>query len=301
MKCAVMGAGAVGAYYGGMLARAGHEVVLIARPAHVQAMQADGLRLQTQAFDERVRVQASTGADAVQGADVVLFCVKSNDTEAAGAQMRPHLSTHTQVWSLQNGVDNAERLAAVLQRPVAPAVVYVATEMAGPGHVRHHGRGELVLPTAALMPEWQAIFEAAGVPLQGSDNVMGALWAKLLLNCAYNALSASGPLPYGLLVQVPGVWQTMRDVVHECLAVAAAEGVTVPGDAWAAVERIAATMPTQYSSTAQDRLRGKPSEIDHLNGYVVRRGELLGVPTPANRVLLTLVRVMEAATATKSP
>jgi 2-dehydropantoate 2-reductase len=210
MKFAVMGAGAVGCYYGGMLARAGHRVTLIARPAHVQAIQAEGLRLQTQTFDERVPLQVSTEPQAVQGADVVLFCVKSNDTESAGALIGPHLAPHTQVWSLQNGVDNAERLAAVLGRPVAPAVVYVATGMAGPGHVRHHGRGELVLPAWALTPEVLAVFAAAGVPLEGSDNVAGALWAKLVLNCAYNALSASGPVPYGALVQVPGVWQVMR-------------------------------------------------------------------------------------------
>ena len=134
---------------------------------------------------------------------------------------------------------------------------------------------------------------AAGVPTEISDNVRGALWAKLILNCAYNALSAVGRIPYGELVQQPGVQDTMRDVVAECRAVAAADGVTLPGDVDAAVRRIAETMPGQYSSTAQDLMRGKPSEIDHLNGYVVRRGEALGVPTPANRVLWAMVKLVE--------
>jgi len=114
LKVAVMGAGAVGCYYGGMLARAGHPVTLIGRPAHVQAVRAQGLRMQTQSFDERVPLTASTEASAVAGADLVLFSVKSPDTQAGGEQMRPHLAPGALVLCLQNGVDNAERLRTVL-------------------------------------------------------------------------------------------------------------------------------------------------------------------------------------------
>jgi 2-dehydropantoate 2-reductase len=293
-KVAVMGAGAVGCYFGGMLARAGHDVVLIARPDHVQAIQRDGLRLDTQAFDERVRLGASTDASAVQGASLVLFCVKSTDTESAGAQLMPHLPTDTLVLCLQNGVDNAERLRGVLpQHQIAAAVVYVATEMAGAGHVRHHGRGELVIePSRDSTAVAQALI-AAGVPTEISDNVRGALWLKLILNCAYNAVSAIAQRPYGENVQSEGVQNVMRDVVSECLAVAKAEGVQVPGDVHAAVRKIAETMPSQYSSTAQDLARGKRSEIDYLNGLIVRRGEALGIATPANRVLWALVKLLE--------
>lgn len=294
LTVAVLGAGAVGCYYGGMLARAGHAVTLIGRPQHVQVFAAQGLRMQTLTFDETVPVAASTDASAVAGADVVLFAVKSPDTEAAGEQLRPHLAPDALVLCLQNGVDNAERLRAVLPgASVAAAVVYVATEMAGPGHLRHHGRGELVIEPAARSDEVAQALVAAGVPTEVSGNVRGALWAKLILNCAYNALSAVGRIAYGQLVQQPGVRDVMRDVVAECRAVAAADGVTLPGDVDLAVRRIAETMPGQYSSTAQDLMRGKPSEIDFLNGFVVRRGDALGVPTPANRVLWTLVKLVE--------
>ncbi|QBM27172.1 ketopantoate reductase family protein [Hydrogenophaga pseudoflava] len=297
LQVAVLGAGAVGCFYGGMLARAGHRVTLIGRPQHVQVFEAQGLRMQTLAFDETVKLHASTEASAVAGADLVLFAVKSPDTETAGAQMREHLKPGALVLCLQNGVDNAERLRAVLTGvQVAAAVVYVATEMAGPGHLRHHGRGELVIEPSTASERVVQALAAAGVPTEISDNVRGALWAKLILNCAYNALSAVGRIPYGELVQQPGVQDTMRDVVAECRAVAAADGVTLPGDVDAAVRRIAETMPSQYSSTAQDLMRGKPSEIDHLNGHVVRRGEALGVPTPANRVLWAVVKLVEAAT-----
>ena len=294
MKIAVMGAGAVGCFYGALLARAGHEVVLIGRPAHVQAVERDGLRLEMQGFDQRLRVAASTEAAAVQGAGLVLFCVKSTDTETAAAQLRPHLAPGALLLSLQNGVDNAERLRAVLPaHEVAATVVYVATGMAGPGHVRHHGRNELVMERSRQGEAVARLLNAAGVPTELSDDVRGALWAKLIVNCAYNALSAITQLPYGRLAQGVGVNEMLRDVVAECLAVARADGVQVPGDPDAAVRRIAETMPSQVSSTAQDLARGKRSEIDHLNGYVLRRGQALGVPTPANRVLHALVKLLE--------
>jgi 2-dehydropantoate 2-reductase len=299
LKVAVMGAGAVGCYYGAMLARAGHDVVLVARPPHVEAIASNGLRLQTARFDEQVRLAASLDASAVQGADVVLFCVKSTDTESAGALMQPFLKADALVLCLQNGVDNADRLRGQLpQQDVAAAVVYVATEMAGPGHVKHNGRGELVLaPSASAAVSSEALAKAlvaAGVPTEISGNVRGALWAKLTLNCAYNAVSAITQLPYGKTVPGVGIKDVTRDLVAECLAVAAAEGVEIPGDMDAAVRKIAETMQSQYSSTAQDLARGKLTEIDYLNGFIVQRGEALGIATPVNRVMWALVKLLES-------
>ena len=295
LRVAVLGAGAVGCYFGALLARAGHAVTLIGRQAHVQQVQAHGLRLQTAALNVQVPMTATTDVGAVAGVDVVLFCVKSTDTEEATRQMRPHLGARTLVLTLQNGVDNDERVREVLgsAQPVAAAVVYVATEMAGPGHVRHHGRGELVIAPSSLSSVVAQQFIAAGIATEISGNVRGALWAKLVLNCAYNALSALSQQPYGRLVQTPGVTDVIADVVAECLAVAQADGIRIPGDVQAAVRGIAATMPGQLSSTAQDLARGKPSEIDHLNGYVVQRGAALGVATPLNRAMWVLVKLAE--------
>jgi len=295
LKLAVMGAGAVGCYYGGMLARAGHDVTLIARPVHVAAIAQGGLRLQTAAFDEQIRVTASSDASAVQGASLVLFCVKSLDTESAGAQIKPYLAPDALVLCLQNGVDNADRLRGVLpQHTVAAAVVYVATEMAGPGHLRHHGRGELVIEPSSSAEAVAQALAAAGVPTQISGNVRGELWAKLIINCAYNAVSAITQLPYGKTGVGDGMQDVIRDVVAECLAVANAEGVQVAGDVDSAVRKIFESMPNQFSSTAQDLARGKRSEIDFLNGLVVRRGDALGIATPANRVLWALVKLLES-------
>ena len=294
-KIAVMGAGAVGCYYGGMLARAGHDVTLVARPQHVDAIRRDGLRLQATGFDEFIRLAASSDASAVKGAGVVLFSVKSTGTEAAGQEIRPHLQPGALVVCLQNGVDNADRLRAVLpDHEVAAAVVYVASEMAGPGHVRHHGRGELVLEPSAATHVLAKALAAAGVPTEVSGDVRAALWSKLILNCAYNAVSAIAQLPYGKTVVGEGVRDVMRDVIAECLDVARAEGVQVPAAMIAGIDKLADSMPAQLSSTAQDLARGRHTEIDYLNGLIVRRGEALGIATPANRVLWALVKLLES-------
>ena len=300
MKVAVMGAGAVGCYFGAMLARAGHAVTLIGRPQHVEAVNRRGLYLDSKSFQEHVPMSASTEAAAVAGSDVVLFCVKSSDTEAAGRQIAPHLGEKTVLLTLQNGVDNAERLQAALPQEVIPAVVYVATEMAGAGHVKHHGRGDLVIGASASSEAIAAQLIAAGVPVTVSDNANGELWVKLIVNCAYNAISAISRMPYGQMVEGDGVPAVMDDVVMECLAVAKAAGVIVPGDVRASVPGIARAMKEQFSSTAQDLMRGKPTEIDHLNGYVVRKGAALGVPTPVNRVLHSLVKLLESKAVTQA-
>jgi 2-dehydropantoate 2-reductase len=240
-------------------------------------------------------VAASNAIDAVKDGQVVLLCVKSTDTEAVATQILPCLAPNAVVLSLQNGVDNVDRLRRLLpHHVVAAAVVYVATEMVGPGHVKHHGRGELVIEPFPGSPNVVQALIAAGVPTEISDNVRGALWLKLILNCAYNAVSAIAQLPYGKTVVGDGVHDVMQDVVSECLAVAKAEGVQVAGNVDSAVRLIAETMPTQFSSTAQDLARGKRSEIDYLNGLIVRRGEVLGIATPANRVLWSLVKLLES-------
>jgi len=294
LSVAIMGAGAVGCYFGGMLARAGIDVVLIGRPDHAQAIAASGLRLQTRSFDEHVRVRASAEVSAVRGASLVLFCVKSTDTEAAAQSLRPHLGADALVLSLQNGIDNADSLRRLLPQAVRAAVVYVAVEMAGPGHVRHHGRGDLLVENGAGGDAWIESFRAAGVPVEVSADVRQALWVKLILNCAYNALSAVGQVAYGRMLAVDSVVELMHAAVRECVAVAHAEGVSIPADIEAKVFALARGMPDQRSSTAQDLARGRRTEIDHLNGAVVRRGRAHGIPTPVNQALQAVVHLLEA-------
>jgi 2-dehydropantoate 2-reductase len=303
---AVVGAGAVGSFYGAMLARAGRRVTLIGRPAHVDAIARDGLALDMGGRVERLRIPARTDLAAVRGADLVLFCVKSTDTEATAQALAPLLAPQTVVLSLQNGVENGALISAHLPQRMVPAVVYVATSLPAPGTVRHHGRGELLIgaPTpqaahdpsmAATLQDIVALFGAAGIAVTISPDVMAELWSKLLVNCAYNAISALAQAPYARLAALPEVRDVQHAIVREVIAVAGADGVPLASDAaMAAVERIGATMPGQLSSTAQDVARRKPSEIDHLNGFIVRRGRALGVPTPVNQTLHALVKLVES-------
>ena len=293
MKVAVMGAGAVGSYIGAMLARAGHDVTLVARPQHVEAIRTHGLLVTGLNFKGSVPLHAVTDASGVTGANVVLLCVKSGDTESAGRAMAPYLAADATVLSLQNGVDNAERLQAVIGRTVVPAAVYVAAEMTEAGHVLHKGRGDLIIGPSPASAEIARHFNAAAIPTVVSDDVVSALWVKLVTNCVYNALSAVAELPYGPLFKVAGVIDVADDVINECLAVARALGISIPADIRDTVLALASTMPQQFSSTAQDLARGKPTEIDHLNGYVVTKGVRLGIPTPVNRALLVMVRLRE--------
>jgi 2-dehydropantoate 2-reductase len=303
---AVVGAGAVGSFYGAMLGRAGHRVTLIGRAAHVQAVERDGLRLDMAGRVEVIRMAASADIAAVRGAGLVLFCVKSTDTDAAAREMAPHLDAGAVVMSLQNGVENAATIGRQVRQAVFPVVVYVATAMPEAGLVKHFGRGDLVIgprdaaagrdaELMATLQELASLLAAAQVPVRVSGDVMAELWSKLMVNCAYNAISGLAQASYGQLAASPPVRDLQHAVVAEVVALAAAEGIDLRlGAALEAMTRIAPAMPGQLSSTAQDMARHKPSEIDHLNGFVVRRGRELGVATPANQALFALVKLVEA-------
>ncbi len=296
---AVLGAGAVGCYFGGMLARAGVPVTLIGRARHVDAVQADGLFLDGLRFQERIRVSATTDASAARDADIVLFCVKTVDTESAAKLPGPD----SLVVSLQNGVDNVARIRSVTGVEAIPAVVYVAAAMSAPGRVKHSGRGDLVIGDIwenerlrRSLPAIAGMFERAEVPCRVSDNVEGELWTKMIINCAYNAVSALGRAKYAALVRDRLTRDLMQQVTEEAITVARAGGVRLPDvDLMEAVWQIGDAMAEATSSTAQDIARGNRTEIDSLNGYIVRRGGELGVPTPANRTLHALVKLLEVA------
>ena len=290
-----MGAGAVGCYFGARLREAGHDVRLIGRPAMVESVSRQGLRLQSGAREAVIALEATSDPAAVGDAEVVLFCVKSGDTETTGRTIAQHLAADCTVVCLQNGVDNAQRLSAVIGRPAVPAAVYVALAMAGPGHVVHHGRGELIIGPSPGSERIAAAFIAAGVPTQVTPAVIDALWVKLTINCAYNALSALTQLPYGTLIRRPGIEATMRDIVEECRCVAASVGTALPARLWDDVLDISRTMAAQLSSTAQDVARKRRSEIEFINGHVVRVADAHGVSVPLNRLLYGLIRIADDA------
>jgi 2-dehydropantoate 2-reductase len=298
-KIAVVGAGAVGGYFGGLLARAGAPVVMIGRPAFVEAVKKNGLFLDTVQFQESVGVEASADLGAARGAGIVLFCVKTTDNATTARALEPLLAPGALVLSLQNGVDNVEQIRAAASIDALPTVVYVAASVPEPGRVKHVGRGDLVLgPKNEKTERVAALFARANVPCRISENIEGELWTKLIWNCALNAVSALGRAKYGQIAASADARKVVETVVDEVLAVARAANIYPPGleDPRAAIAgafKIATQMAEAFSSTAQDMMRGKPTEIDSLNGYISRRGAELGVPTPVNHALYALVKLAE--------
>ncbi len=298
-KIAVVGAGAVGGYFGGFLARAGAPVVMIGRAAFVEAVKKNGLFLDTLQFQESVKVEVSTELNAVRGAEIVLFCVKTTDNAETARALAPLLAPGAIVLSMQNGVDNVEQIRAAAGIEAVPAVVYVAASVPEPGRVKHVGRGDLVVgPENERTKKIEAVFSRAGVGCRISENIEGELWTKLVWNCALNAVSALGRAKYGLIASSPDAWKVVETAVYEVLAVAKAAGIQPPGledpkAALAGALKIATQMAEALSSTGQDLNRGKRTEIDSLNGYISRRGAELGVLTPVNHALFALVKLAE--------
>ena len=304
-RIAVLGAGAVGCYFGGMLARAGAPVTLIGRPPHIEAIARHGLFFDGQHFQQWIPVLASTQTSAARDAEFVLLCVKTLDTEDAARSLAPHLAPGAAVFSLQNGVDNVQRIRSAAHIDAFAAVVYVAAAMTAPGRIKHSGRGDLILgdfPGIAgedahrrcQLERMALLFERAEVPCRISDNVEGELWTKLIMNCAYNAISAIGRAHYHRTTGNPWTREVMLRVIEEAMAVARAAGVRLPeADMVGAVLAISHTMADATSSMAQDLARGRRTEIDSLNGYLARRGAELGVTTPVNQTLHALIKLLE--------
>ena len=306
-RVAVMGAGAVGSYFGGMLARAGVSVTLIGRRDHVKAIRRDKLFLDTVTFQERVAVEASTDPAAVADADVVLFCVKGVDNQAASRSIAPHLAADAIVVILQNGVDNVEAIRAMSGIDALPAVVYIAAALPEPGHVKHLGRGELAIGEltsgagsssssirSARTEKIAALFSSAGVPCRISDYIEADSWAKFIMNCAGNAVTAIAQCSYAEAAKNPVSRELMSGLIEETVVVARAAGIRLPNVNFMEEGiKSLATFGAATSSTAHDLARGRPTEIDLLNGYVARLGQKLGLATPSNFSVYAMVKLLE--------
>jgi 2-dehydropantoate 2-reductase len=298
-RIAVVGAGAVGGYFGGMFARAGAPTVFIGRKHFADAVNSKGLVLDKSESRERIRATATVEMSAVRDCSLILLCVKANDTSVTANQMTPFVRPDTTVVCLQNGVDNADQVRAAANVAAVPAAVYVAVSVPESGRVKHLARGDLIIgPPSERTRHLADLFGRAGIPCRVSDNIEGELWLKLLRNCALNAISALGQSRYGQIVQSEDAKKLMEQIVDEVLAVTRAADVVLPGvddrkSGMAAAMELARQMADAVSSTAQDLNRGQPTEIDALNGYISRRGAELRIPVPVNHALFTLVKLAE--------
>lgn len=293
MTTALIGAGAVGSYYAARLALAGERVILIARPAAARTIAETGLRLEEDGETRTARVEATDDPSRVARADLVLVCVKAPDTAQAARDLAPHLAPGAVLVSLQNGLGNAETLATITGHPALPGLVYTALSLAAPGHVLHKGGGRVVIGAGPGAETAAARLTAAGIQAEVSAHATTALWTKLAVNCALNALSALTGRDYGTIAANPDTEPTLAAILDECRAVAAAEGLTLPSDLLAQVQTVMAAMPAQRSSTAQDLAAARKTEIAHLNGEIARRAARYGLEVPLNRALALMVALRE--------
>jgi 2-dehydropantoate 2-reductase len=284
-----------------MLSRSGVPVRLIGRELHVEAIARDGLLLHGLRIHERIPLAATTSiAEGVRDAGVILFCVKTVSTESTAREMRPFLEPKATILSFQNGIDNIDRIHSAIRLHAIPTAVYVAAEMTAPGCVTHTGRGDLVIGYHAGWPRQPdleplaAMFEQAEIPCRISEEIAIELWTKLVMNCAYNAVSALTRAQYGRVVRSEPVRDFCMRAIGETIAVARAEGVFLSEQVVAeAALRLAEKMTGATSSMAQDIARGRPTEIDSLNGYVARCGKVLGIATPVSDILTEMVKLLE--------
>ncbi|HTM22270.1 MAG TPA: 2-dehydropantoate 2-reductase [Kofleriaceae bacterium] len=323
MRYAVLGAGAVGSYVGGMLARAGQPVVLIGRRPHVEAIRRDGLHIGGLVGPYQVRVEASESIEAAIGADILLLCVKSQDTTATCAALAPHLGADVPVVSLQNGVRNLELIDASplgAGRAVGGIVVFNAVFME-PGRVQLTTSGELVIGAAStgggFGPRLEAMaaeLRAAGVGVRLRADIEGVLWSKLLINLN-NGLGAVTGQTTAEAVRDPLARRIAAALVGEGIDVTRAAGIRLGKLPKVDPERLRRMLrlplptflvrallrlmvdihPDARGSTWQSLARGQPTEIEFLNGEVVRLAESRGLDAPYNRAIRDLVRAAEAA------
>jgi 2-dehydropantoate 2-reductase len=307
MRLAVLGSGGIGGYYGALLAKGGHDVAFIARGAQLEALQQRGLTVRTPEGESTIHVTAVADSKRLAPVDLVLFCVKSCDTEPAAQALVPLMARDTAVVTFQNGVDNVEAIAAVVgSGAVLAGAVYIALQLAGPGVVlRTGGEGKIVFGelSGCLTERVQRIaraFQESGVPHQVSTDIPRVLWEKFLFIAGVGGVTALARSGIGPLLASPEGRTLLTTSCEEIAAVARAERVPLPADAVDRVVEQAATLPPQWrSSMARDIDDGRRLEVEALSGAVVRRGLKLGVPTPVHRTIAACLSVHQPSASTK--
>ena len=303
MRIAIIGAGGIGAIYGAALAKAGNEVIFVARGAHLAAMQQTGLRIEGDRGETLIRPAQATGdiaSIAVGGpVDYALLCVKLWDVESSGEQLRPIIGPQTAVVTLENGVDAAERLIPILgPGPVMGGTAWVTGSIVAPGVVRQTGTycqmtfGELDRQPRARGERLRAVCEAAGIEGILSPDIRVPIWQKFLLLMPLANINALTRVPLGLYRADPDLWALVEATARETEAVGRAEGVKLPPDAAERELATIRTMPAHHmASMGNDLVRGNRLELPWFAGKVVELGRRHGIPTPVNQFVYAALKL----------
>jgi|SRR5579859_5344432 len=300
MRIAVVAAGGLGGYFGARLAHSGDEVHFIARGAHLAAMQQDGLAVRSIFGDFSVppdAIHATAGTTTVGPVDIVLFTVKTFDTDSAMSLLPPLLGPETAVISLQNGIDSEERLtAAIGPEHVVGGVAYVLTGIAQPGVIRHSGGptriafGEMDGRASPRLEAFLGACQRAGFLVELVRDIRSQLWQKYAFICAQAGLTAATRKPIGVLRETPATWGLFRSIVEEVERVGLAEGVPLPADLVEQQVALAQKLePTGFASLYDDLVAGRRLELEALHGELVRRAVRAAVEVPVTTVIYALL------------
>lgn len=289
-----MGTGGIGAFFGAKLVTAGEDVWFVARGKHLDVMKEHGLKVKSTGGTFTIPPEKVTGNPAsIGGADAVLFCVKAYDTEVAARQISPLLTDDSIVLSLQNGVDNVEKIRQNLHHGLAYAgAAYISVRITAPGEITESGGFQRIVfgpasgPVASRARDMHASLLRAGIKCDLHDNINKELWRKFIFIASMGALTALSRLTHGEILSNPRTLSLMFDAMREIQAIAWKLGVGVePVDETKILEGLTRFDKDTRSSMYFDLVSGKPMEIEALNGTVVRFGEQLGIPTPIHRVI----------------
>jgi len=305
MEILIIGAGAIGGLFAALLAPWAAVTLLTTNPDHAAAIDRQGLTvLGLDGAMLRRQMVILTDPDQYQRrADLVLVCTKARATGQAARAALPLLVSDGLVLTLQNGLGNLEQIAAVVGAGRAAAgITAQAATLVAPGQVRHAGSGPTVLASGpgqgARVAAIAALFNRAAIDTRVVGDVDGLLWSKLIVNVGINALTALLRVANGTLAQVPECELLMDQAVDEALAVARAQGIELEYDRQRQrVRQVCALTAANQSSMLQDILRGAPTEIEVINGAIVSRGLVAGIPTPVNRLLTQAIKALEATAA----
>jgi 2-dehydropantoate 2-reductase len=299
MRVAVMAAGAVGGYFGGRLAAAGHDVAFIARGAHRDAIRRDGLKIESALGDLHLKdLNVTDDPKRVGPVDVVLFAVKLWDTEKAGEQTRPLVGSNTRVITLQNGVDSVERLVPILgDNAVIGGTTYVVVTIARPGVIRHTGTIARILcgrldrrPDAVLIGYVEQI-KAANIDITLTDHILLDIWKKFVLLSGTSGITASTRQPIGVIRDDEDMRAFLYRLMQETIDVGRAAGVEFSPKFQAELDRsVAGFHPMMKASMANDLDAGNRLELDWLAGRIVALGRKYGIPTPAQEAVYAILK-----------
>lgn len=294
MRIAMYGTGGVGGYFGAQLARAGEDVVFIARGAHLDAMRKHGLRVETPKGEIVIRpAQATDDPVEVGPVDAVFVCTKTWQVPEAARAVRPLIGPETVVVPLQNGVEAAAQLSSVLgPEPVLGGLCGTLSHVAGPGRIRSIGEmhfvklGELDNRPSERAERLRQAFERAGVKVEIPADIQQALWGKFVLVVSFGGVGAVARAPLGVVRSVPETRALLERCLHELVAVGRARGVGLPDATVANTLAFFDSMPAGATTSLQrDIAEGKPSELEAWTGAAVRLGREAGVPTPTHELI----------------